>query len=400
MELKPPKGTRDIYGEEALKMKITIDKISQIFQSYGFEPLYTPAFEHFEILSAKGGLGEAVKDEIYFFEDKSGRALGLRFDLTMPLARFISSNPQIPKPFKRYVIAPVWRYDNPQRLRYREFWQADVDIVGSKSILSDLEVLNVAIDVLESLEIDFEIRVNDRTLLEKLFSEYNEEQRKEIFRTIDKLDKIGKDGVLKELEEKGFDKSVLERIENVDERTEKLDELFSIAEDIGIVDKLEFDPFLVRGLDYYTSLVFEINAGVGVSVGGGGRYDNLTKIFGRDLPATGISIGLSRILPLINKDFNIRRVFIPIISRNLLPKYYYIARQLRKKGVIVEVDVSERDLRKQLNYANSKGFDFTVFYGEEEDKKGVVKIRDMKSGEEIEGKIDETIKRILNDEDI
>ena len=203
-DLAPPKGTRDITQEQARKLWKIIEICREVFESFGFEPLFTPAFEKFEILAAKGGLGEGVKEEIYYFQDKAGRELGLRFDLTMPLARFVAANPQIPKPFKRYAIAPVWRYDNPQRLRYREFWQADIDIVGSSSLLADIECLVCACEVLKKLGIkDFFVRVNNRVLIENLLKPFAGEKVKETFRIIDKLDKIGKDGVKKELEQIG-----------------------------------------------------------------------------------------------------------------------------------------------------------------------------------------------------
>ena len=169
MKFQPPKGTRDLLPEDASKLQKIIEVCRNVFEKYGFQPLITPAFENFEMLAAKGGLGEAVKDEIYYFKDKSDRELGLRFDLTMPLAR-VSSSASLQKPFKRYAIDKVWRYDNPGSLRYREFWQADVDVVGSKSLLADVECLTAICEVLDSLEFkDYKIRVNSRKLLQNEF---------------------------------------------------------------------------------------------------------------------------------------------------------------------------------------------------------------------------------------
>src|SRR3989344_3489086 len=147
MKFQPPKGTRDLLPEDARKLQKIIDVCRQVFEKYGFEPLITPAFESFELLSAKGGLGEAVKDEIYYFKDKSDRELGLRFDLTMPLARVVTSNPQLQKPFKRYAIDKVWRYDKPGANRWREFWQADIDVVGSESIEAEAERLKAICEI-------------------------------------------------------------------------------------------------------------------------------------------------------------------------------------------------------------------------------------------------------------
>ena len=154
MKFKTPKGTRDYIGEDGRKLQKLIDVVKSVYEKYGFEPWFTPAFETFELLSSKGGLGEAVKDEIYYFEDKAKRPLGLRFDLTMPLARIAASKPDMLKPIKRYAIAPVWRYDNPQAMRWREFWQADVDIIGSKETIADAEILAAVADVLKKLGFD------------------------------------------------------------------------------------------------------------------------------------------------------------------------------------------------------------------------------------------------------
>jgi len=184
MKLQTPKGTRDFFPEDARNLQKLINIARCVFQKYGFQPLFTPAFENFDLLSTKGGLGEGVRDEIYYFKDKSDRELGLRFDLTIPLARFISSNPQISKPFKRYSIDKVWRYDNPQAMRWREFWQADVDIVGSESVLADVECLAAICEVLDEFGFkDYLIRVNSRGLIENLLGKIvPKEKMKDVFR--------------------------------------------------------------------------------------------------------------------------------------------------------------------------------------------------------------------------
>ncbi|MEM5806108.1 MAG: ATP phosphoribosyltransferase regulatory subunit, partial [Candidatus Aenigmatarchaeota archaeon] len=172
MKFQPPKGTRDLLPGDARKLQQIIDVCRDVFEKYGFEPLITPAFESFELLSAKGGLGEAVKDEIYYFKDKSNRELGLRFDLTMPLARVVSSI-SLSKPFKRYQIEKVWRYDNPAFLRFREFWQADIDVVGSSSLLADVECVVVTCEILDRLGFEnYYIRVNNRKLLQEEFEKF------------------------------------------------------------------------------------------------------------------------------------------------------------------------------------------------------------------------------------
>jgi histidyl-tRNA synthetase len=187
------RGMRDFLPEQAKKKQYIEDCCRRAFEKYGFEPLQTPAVEEFKLLAKKGSGGEAIKEEIYYFKDKGERELGLRFDLTVPLARVMATNPQLIKPFKRYQIARVWRYDRPQAKRYREFTQADADIVGVKGIEADFEIMQVAVEVMRKLELEFEIKVNNRMLLEELALKkgIKKEQVKDAFRLIDKLDTRG-----------------------------------------------------------------------------------------------------------------------------------------------------------------------------------------------------------------
>ncbi|MEM5875400.1 MAG: histidine--tRNA ligase [Candidatus Aenigmatarchaeota archaeon] len=403
LSIKPPKGTRDLFGEEAIIFEKLIDNIKNIFEKYGFEPLYTPSFESFELLSVKGGLGEAVKDEIYYFKDKSERELGLRFDLTMPLVRFISNNPNIPKPYKRYAIGPVWRYDNPQAYRYREFWQADIDIVGSYSPISDAECLACVSEILESLGIkDFVIRINDRRVLEKLLIEKVPlEKINQVFRILDKMDKIGKEGVSKELENLGIDSSIIntldiggifeEVLRYLEEKcydcVRDLKQLYEYCSYYGIEKKLKLDLFLVRGLDYYTSFVFEIDLGKRISFGGGGRYDNLIEILsGEKVPATGISIGLSRLFDYIKetgrfktKDFRVYVAYLKKLEKEAIG----IVQELRRNGFIADINLIERKLDKQLEYADKKNYKLAIIIGEKETKEGKIIVKDMEKREEF-----------------
>ncbi len=396
-DLTPPKGTRDVAQDQARKLWKIIETCREVFESFGFEPLFTPAFEKFEILAAKGGLGEGVKEEIYYFQDKAGRELGLRFDLTMPLARFAAANPQLAKPFKRYAIAPVWRYDNPQRLRYREFWQADIDIVGSSSLLADAECLACACEILKKLGVkNFAIRVNNRVLIENLVKPFAREKTKEAFRIIDKLDKIGVENVRKELEQIGLDaEKILEIIQKdfseiEGEGKEEIEKLLELASFYGIEKKLKVDLSLVRGLDYYTSLVYEIYfEKERLSFGGGGRYDNLVEIFSlKKVPATGISLGITRIMEILDEKFTEKikkpSIFVAVIDRELLRECIEICSVLREQGFVCELDLMQRSLSKQLDYANSKKFDYVIFFGRKEKEKNVIKLRDMESGEEKE----------------
>lgn len=403
-DFQPAKGTRDIPPEEMRRLLFVFDTCRKVFEKYGFAPLETPAFENFELLAAKGG--EGVKDEIYFFKDKGGRDLGLRFDMTVGLARFIANNPNMQKPFKRYAFGKVWRYDNPQAMRWREFYQIDIDTIGSPQVEADAECLACFCDCLDALGIkDYYIRVNNRNLLKAFLASKGilEKNLDEWFRIIDKLDKIGKDGVEKELMEKGFDKkivkSVLDNLEKVSDNYGKLknlegyreiSRLMELAESYDISEKIKFDISLVRGLEYYTGLVFEIGIrDVKVSLGGGGRYDRMIKSFGGpDLPATGISFGLSRLIQYMEekKLFSIPKsvvkVFIANVDENSKNYATEVAQKLRKNGITSETDLMGKRLGKQLEYASSAGIPFVAIIGEDEIRQKSVKLRNMKTGKE------------------
>lgn len=403
-DFQPAKGTRDIPPEEMRRLLFVFDTCRKVFEKYGFAPLETPAFENFELLAAKGG--EGVKEEIYYFKDKGGRELGLRFDMTVGLARFIANNPNIQKPFKRYAFGKVWRYDNPQAMRWREFYQLDIDTIGSPQIEADAECLACFCECLDALGINgYYIRVNNRNLLKAFLvsKDVSEKSLDDWFKVIDKLDKIGKDGVEKELFEKGFDKktvkNVLDNLEKVSENPEKLKNmegyqelarLTELSKSYGISDKLKFDISLVRGLEYYTGLVFEIAIkDVKISLGGGGRYDKMIKSFGGpDLPATGISFGLSRLIQhmeeknLFNLPKNIAKVFIANVDESSKKYATEVAQKLRSAGIAAETDLVGKQLGKQLEYASSAGIPFVAIIGGDEIRQKSAKLRNMKTGKE------------------
>lgn len=417
-KFQSPKGTRDLLPEDATKFQKLIDLFRTIAEKYGFEPIITPAFESFELLSAKGGLGEGVKDEIYYFKDKSDRELGLRFDMTMPLARVVSSNPQLTKPFKRYAVDKVWRYDNPQAMRFREFYQADIDTIGSDSLLADAECLAVACEFLENLGFkDFYIRVNSRKLLQTIFEKFiPKEKIIDAFRAIDKMDKIGSDGVKKELWEKGIkSKDILKIIEisgdneKVVKSIEKtfgdneglmeLKGLLGYAKNFGIQSRVKVDLSLVRGLEYYTGVVFEVYLGVKLGCGGGGRYDKLIEtVGGVKAPATGISMGLDRIFEVMRnekmfdeKKANVK-VFVASVNDKVRKDVIEVAQMLRKEDIACQTDLMDRNLTKQLEYADNLGIPYCIIVGPEELKKKKFKLKDMRKKTEKEKKVEEIIK--------
>ena len=394
MKFQTPKGTRDFLPEETIGFFKLIEIVRKVFEQYGFNPIVTPAFESFELLAAKGGLGEAVKDEIYYFKDKSDRELGLRFDMTMPLARVVSSNPQIPKPFKRYVIDKVWRYDNPQAMRWREFWQADVDVVGSDSALADVECLATVCKILSDLGLkEYFIRVSSRKLLDNLLNKSVPENKiLEVFRILDKQDKIGTEGMKNELDSIGLDGKAITKVitdKNIDissfEGGDEIKELFKYAKAYGIDKKLKLDLSLARGLEYYTGVVFEVYVGAEVSCGGGGRYDNLIEVVGgARVPATGISLGLDRLFEVIKKKkiFEMKKtetkVFVANVDEKTKIKSIEVAQKLRNKGISCQTDLMNRNLTKQLQYGDSLGIPYLIIVGEKELKEKKFKLKDMK----------------------
>ncbi|MFH0829600.1 MAG: histidine--tRNA ligase [Candidatus Aenigmatarchaeota archaeon] len=408
MTFQPPKGMRDLPPQTAAQYNYVLDKLREVFERYGFMPLDTPVLEDFALFAAKGGAGEAIRDEIYCFKDKSDRELALRFEFTASLARFILNNPTVAKPFKRWQAGKVWRYENPQAMRYREFWQADVDIIGSPSPLADVECLACFCECMRALGFkDFRIRVNDRKAMENALSKVvPKEKIGDAFRAIDKLEKIGKEAVSEELKGKGLDAvKVLKAIELKESellgKSKELQELMRLARLFGIEKNLKIDFSLVRGLEYYTGLVFEVYCGADVSCGGGGRYDNLIKSFGGpDLPATGISFGVSRLVAVMEErgmfnELKPRTVFVAPVNDSVRDEALRITALLREKGVRCETDLLDRKLPKQLEYASALGLPYVIVVGPKELEKKSVRLRDMNSGKEKDVKIEQLAKEFL-----
>ncbi|MCW1304987.1 MAG: histidine--tRNA ligase [Candidatus Parvarchaeota archaeon] len=417
MEFGLPRGVRDFLPSEMIRREYVINVIKNIFECYGFEPLDTPAFENFEILAAK--CGPEVKEQIYYFKDKSGRELGLRFDLTVPLARVIAMNPNFIKPFKRYCISKVWRYEEPQKGRWREFYQADIDIVGSESMLADAECVACVIDVFKKLGFDdFYVRINNRKLLDALLIDLKVPKEKvvDVFRVVDKTEKVGIDGVRNELMKMGLkeksvneiisiikingDIGVLKKIEAKNELIkEAMDELVQFTrfmEMFGMKDYIKIDLSLTRGLDYYTSIVFEVTyKKYNKSIAGGGRYNNLIKIYrGQEIPATGISIGVERVIEIMEEEkmFNLPKtttqIFVAPVSNDVMDKALKIAQILRKTGKKVETELMNRNLKQQLDYCNKKGIEKVLIVGKKDLENGEVTLRNLKDGKETKVKIE------------
>ncbi|MFH0890296.1 MAG: histidine--tRNA ligase [Candidatus Aenigmatarchaeota archaeon] len=393
MKFSPPKGMRDFAPENMIKKQKTVDAIRSVFERYGFSPMDTPALESFDMLSMKGS-GDAIRREIYNFKDQGNRELGLRFDLTVSLARFLSNNPNMPKPFRRYAIGDVWRYDNPQASRWRQFTQADVDIVGSSSITADAECVSAAIESLEAVGLkDFVVRINNRKFLESILLKCGVGKNKieDVFRIIDKMDKIGKNGVDEELKKLGVDAKEIfsylgkdvSTLKDVDGYNE-LSELKKILQDNGFGKRVKIDISLVRGLEYYTGNVFEVVSSLSVSIGGGGRYDKLMSLYGAgDLPAVGMSIGIDRLIELLDKGDakTVSKVFIAVIG-DIRKEAFNIANDLRKKGISTSIELGDRNVKRQLEYASALAIPYVVVVGPDEIKNKTAKVRNMQTRKE------------------
>ncbi len=413
-----PRGTRDFLPIEMIKRDYILETVRKVFESYGFDPLETPAFEEWNLLAKKGSGGEEIKNEIYYFKDKSNRELGLRFDLTVPMARVVAVNPQLSKPFKRYQIGRVWRYDRPQAGRYREFWQADVDIVGAKSVEADLECIVVMVEVLKKLGFEkFSVSLNNRKVLNGMieFVDIPKKKSPAVFRILDKLEKIGDKDVKKELKSEINPKKAEKLLELINRRgepkeilekemkvlgsndtarigIEELKEIVEKAKVYGIADRIEIDFSLVRGLDYYTGPIFEISVETKKNVGsiaGGGRYDNLIELYGGNwTPATGISLGVERIYEIMETEKMFRLpetktfFFVLCVDDRLKKNAIKIAQKLRNVGIPTQTDVMGRNIKKQLDYVNSAKIPFVIFVGEKELKSKRFTVRNMISGEQ------------------
>ncbi len=406
IEPKTLKGFRDFLPKEAKKRQYVIQALKEVFESYGFEPLETPALEYDEILSGK--YGEEGDKLMYRFEDRGGRKVAMRYDQTVPLARVVAQyQNELPMPFKRYQIQNVWRAENPQKGRYREFLQCDADIVGLDTPLSDAEVMLAAAKSLEKLGFKkFRILFNSRNILYRIMQEANipEEKWNTTLQTLDKIKKVSLDDLDKELSNKGLgektfstilDPAIFKVTTNWKNEDPRLSETYKNAIELGIPQKnIDFMSSIVRGLDYYTGMIFEIEIeGYDIgSVCGGGRYDKLIGMFsGKDIPAVGFSFGFDRLieamdeLKLFPDDLISTKVLVTVFNKDLLSKSIDACSLLRSKNINTELFLEENsNLEKQLKYADKKGIPYVVIIGPEESAKNLVKIKDLRSGKQKE----------------
>ncbi|MGC8566917.1 MAG: histidine--tRNA ligase [Caldisphaera sp.] len=427
-EYKPPKGFRDFPPEVMILRKDIISRVEKVFKKYGFDPLETPAIEYWETLSGKYG-DEAENRLIWKFKDPwSERDYALRYDLTVPLARFIALHPELQLPFKRYQIGPVWRHEEPQKGRYREFYQCDADIIGSQYPEADAEMINLIIDSLKSLSFEsgFSIRLNDRRLLYGIFEhDLKISSVINIYRIIDKLDKIGINKVKEELREELKNEDVVEKISNLisfngkpEEVLNEIDKKYSnnkyvkeaynhLIEMVDLINESKnviIDLSLVRGLDYYTGPIYEVvlkEPKIG-SVSGGGRYDKLAGIFAnKELPATGGSIGIERIIDagLELGIYNVERKTYTDIQVIYLDYQYYkyawkIANRLRSEGFNVRIELNRVKEEIQRRKANKMKIPILIFVGKQEQESNTLTIYSLSNNERFTLKIEDSIRKI------
>lgn len=376
------KGFRDFLPKEAKKRQYVLDTLKKVFESYGFEPLETPALEYEEILMGKyGSEGDKL---MYRFEDNGKRKVALRYDQTVPLARVVAQyQNELPMPFKRYQIQNVWRAENTQKGRYREFLQCDADIVGVSSPLADAEIIKLVLAIYKALNLDVTIKINDRANFTSLDKKY--------IAAVDKLEKIGETAVLSEMIEKGMNdkdaKTALQELQNKPQ-TEAITQILTFLKQMGVdMSKIQYEPTLARGLDYYTGIIFEtIAQGSAGSICSGGRYDKLVGMFsGRDFPAVGFGLGFDRTIEVLEEQNKIpnlssaTKVLVTIFP-GLKEKSLQITSLLREKGINTEIYLEENaKMDKQLKYADKKQIPYVVIIGPDEASKNMVTLKNMKT---------------------
>ncbi|MCL5430150.1 MAG: histidine--tRNA ligase [Candidatus Marsarchaeota archaeon] len=415
-----PRGVRDLMPNEALFRNEVLKKIESVYQMYGFLSIDTPTFESTKVLKSNNTIGEEAK-LIYEMKDDD---VALRYDFTVSLARYMAMHQELPLPFKRYCIGKSWRRDEPQYLRYREFTQADVDIVGGRPAAADAEILGTSAVALDAIGMNCIYKISSRKILNEFLAsrKIKQEQYVPIMRIIDKFDKIGRDGVVSQLGDLGLDRDNISAIDELinlkGTNEEKLDyvgkmisDKSSIAEITETLELLklynfkgamEIDFSIVRGIAYYTGVVFEIKASGGEiksSVGGGGRYDNMVGVFsGKQVPAVGISLGIDRILDIMGISSSLKSsyadVFIITVNDSNYKYALKMANLFRREGIATEINLATRNISNQLSYANSMKFRYAMIIGNEEEKTGKVKLRDLLSGEETLLLVDEAIDAI------
>lgn len=449
-----PSGTRDFSPAEVVKRRYIFSTIESVFVKYGFKPIETPSMENLSTLTGKyGDEGDKLLfkilnsgdyaskvDDAQWAEKNSNKLVskiaekGLRYDLTVPFARFVVMNQsKLSFPFRRYQMQPVWRADRPQRGRYREFYQCDADIIGSDSLINEADLVLIYAEAFEKLEINVTIKINNRKVLMGIAQLLGAEDKLTDFTVaIDKLDKIGLDGVKTELTERGFSSQQIEKASEIlgfegdnhqtaaylnslftegsegKKGVHELETVFNYLQATGFdFGKLKIDLTLARGLNYYTGAIFEVSANDAKmgSIGGGGRYDDLTGIFGlKGLSGVGISFGADRIYDVMeelnlfpNTTNSFTQLLFCCMTDEALAYALPLAAKARKAGINTEVYPSAAKLKKQLDFANANQIAYAVIIGESEMQSGQLAFKNLHTGNQQSIDIDGVIDNIIGD---
>ncbi len=430
------RGFRDFLPDQMMAREHLVETARRVYRSYGFAPIDTPALEYAEILLGKGG--DESDKQVFRFTDQGDRDVAMRFDLTVPLARYAAQHIQeLGTPFRRYHIAPVWRGERPARGRFREFMQCDFDTIGTTSNAADIETLFVINDLFEAIGIErFTIRLNNRRVLNGLLEKNGlQDQATGILRCLDKIDKIGRDAVSAEMQERvGLSSDNADRVldmarltgtpdeilaqlspmlqgsETGEQGLESLDEVFRTVRGCGLPeDRVRLDVSIARGLDYYTGTIYETFLGdlpeIG-SVCSGGRYDNLAALFtSQQLPGVGASLGLDRMLAALEELGLTRQastpadVLVTMFSRDHVVEYQQVARLLRAAGIGAEVYPEAKNIGRQMKYANRRGFAVALIAGGDELSAGTWQVKGLASGGQQEVSTEnlvDTVREILS----
>lgn len=421
LEMQIPKGFKDFLPREQIVRNQIRTEVVAVFESHGFDPLETPAVEYEALLTSKYAGGSEIIKQIYKVRDRAGRNLALKYDQTVPLSRVYASNPQLGKPFKRYQIDRAWR--DEFGTRDREFWQCDIDTIGTQNILADFEFIEVFSEVFQRLDLDVVIKLNNRKLLNGILNSIGipVDQTSSVLLSLDKLEKIGNEGVKRDAQQRGISREFIERIfqllsyQDTDTNEERLSsisknmvdeegkegikeigQILKYSSALGI-NNVEFVPTLARGLEYYTGPVFEVflkSGKITGSLAAGGRYDRIIgRLMGTDeiTPAVGGTVGLSRIYDALlvekkvkPKETLLEILIIPLGSQEpVIVESLKVCSEFRKANHNVSIDLTGERLKKVLNFANKKQIPYVVFIGENELNSGSVAIKDMQSGHQV-----------------
>lgn len=430
IELKNPRGTLDYLPQQQKVRQDILRKLEDVFEKYGYQPLETPTLCHFELLASKYAGGAEILKEVYKLYDQGNRKLGLRYDLTVPFSKVVGLNPEMRMPFKRYEIGKVYR-DGPVKTgRNREFTQCDVDVVGVSSMLAEAEYFAITVEVFKKFGLSVYITYNNRKLLSGLveYSEIDIDKASSVILSIDKYEKIGKKGVLEELEEKGIDKESSQKLfsfiemepkelitflsenpinNSIKEGIEELNELNSYIEAAQLDKYVRFSPFLARGLEIYTGTIWEVfleDGSITSSLGGGGRYDKIIGGFletETEYPAVGMSFGLDVIYEALKMKGEAEYAApaeIYVIPMGTEKESFVLATKLRDLGYNVDMEMTGKRLKKALDYANKSDIPFVIIIGENELKEKKFKVKNMADGLETEinfDSIEEKLKEII-----